>query len=477
MTAVALGAMDRKGSLILRVMRLTKPLPSARPGLCAGAAAAAADVLSHDALLRCAPPWEGEGVPCGVGATTILPSSFGSIFASETFRCFLAIYNCSTSVATRVGVSVELDSSAAARRVLLDTRTEPREELNASECASHVVSAHLPETGLHVLKCSASYVDANRQLHTFRQFYRFNVLAPLEPAVSVIPLGIEEHRVRFIVELKLLNATPMPIYVDKAQFHAYQHYEVIPLLADFSEKEVPSEHDSDDEDEHFDQLPPARRASIAAGDSRSLLYLISRPSVDADDTTRSPVSNIISRTSSTSSLRSERGPADALRARALALHASSTVGRGDSGSSSRRRREIGPISVNWRSSLGEVGHMNNLSVAYEPRRKHVDVELNIIAVPASIRVQRPFAATCCVRNNSDSIRRLYVQVRRDLVGEIVPLGVSGVALQELPPGKSAQCTLTLLPLRSGQHAISGVRVFDMVSKKSYSAEPPVVSVL
>lgn len=467
-------------------MWLTTPLPSARPGLCAAAATAAADVLSHDALLRCAPPWEGEGAACGVGATTILPSSFGPIFASETFRCFLAVYNCGMHNAAQVAVHVELESATATRRTLLDTRSDTRPALAPRECATHVIAAHLPETGLHVLKCSATYIDSSRQQRTFRQIYRFNVLAPLEPAVSVIPLGVHtapnraKGRARFLVELRLLNATSSPIYVNKAHLRAYPHYEVSPLAA----KHVDADDASRSADFpaaeplHKVALPVARRASVAAGDSQSFLFLVSRLAVDADDASKSV--NSTPRAAGGTPERSvdvEKGPPDAVRARMLALRAARADGGGSANSSTRRRREIGTLSVSWRSGLGEIGRMDAASVAYEPRRKHSDVELTIVAVPASIRVQHPFSARCCVRNNSSNPLRLYLQVRRDLVGEIVPLGVSGLALKELQPGKSTECTLTLLPLRSGQHAISGVRVFDMVSRKSYSAEPPVVSVL
>ncbi len=59
----------------------------------------------------------------------------------------------------------------------------------------------------------------------------------------------------------------------------------------------------------------------------------------------------------------------------------------------------------------------------------------------------------------------------------MPLGVSGVPLQELVAREAVECSPTLLPLKSGQRAISRVSVFDLFSKKAYNAEPPVMSVL
>ncbi len=474
----------RSGSLILRVMRLTTPLPSARSGL----GAATADLIekgatAEDALLQNAPPWEGEGTPCGAGATTVLPPTFGSIYASETFRCLLAIYNNASTNVNQVAVHVELDNDASSlNRVLLDNRNSPRDAIAPRECSTHVVATHLPEPGMHILKCTATFIDAAQQKRTFRQFYRFNVLAPFEPAVSVLPLasrlspdepiGNERENVQFLVELRLLNATPAPIYIDNALLHPVTGYEVTPMVAYHSAPGgAPRGNDAADSlSDITGGLPEARRASVSAGDTQSFLFLVTRPRDETDDSNTKPATP-----KKLTSLVENRAAETGIRG--IGRSRSSKRDSTNSGGSTRRRREIGSLSVEWRSSLGEVGNMRTASIAYEPRLKRADVELAIVAVPRAIRAQCPFAATCCIRNNTAHPVRLYLQVRRDLVGEVVPVGVSGMALNELPPGKTIECTLTLLPLRAGQHAISGVRVFDMTSKKSYNAEPPVITVL
>lgn len=493
----------RSGSLVFNVMRLTTPLPSSRPGL--GAASAEAVVRDEysrhsscpDALLRSVPKWEGEGTACGAGSTSVLPLSMASIYASETFRCLLAMYNTGSSPVTNVTVHVELDNDATTlHETLYDSRANAKEVLESKACETHVLNAHLPEPGMHVLKCTATFIDDIRQIRTFRQFYRFNVLAPFEPSVSVIPLGSRlsptnnnsnnylsnlnnQHSTtnqrHFLVELKLLNATPAPIYIESVHVKPMPEYTAKQLEADQQAPGGASRNNNNADEaliDHDTELPYARRASLSAGDTRSFLFLVSRSKDDLDDASAS-----IRQSASHASISELRNPLVNGTKNRNSLDSSTGSGSFPNGTT-RRRREIGSLAVNWRSSLGESGvFMNGASVAYEPRRKVSDVELSIVAVPHTIVSQHPFAATCCVRNNSDVPVRLYLQVRRDQVSEIVPMGVSGVALPEILPGHTTQCSLSLLPLRPGQHAISGIRVFDMGNKKSYHADPPVITVL
>jgi hypothetical protein len=141
------------------------------------------------------------------------------------------------------------------------------------------------------------------------------------------------------------------------------------------------------------------------------------------------------------------------------------------------RREIGRLSLQWHSGNGEYGRMDNVIAAYEPAERSAEVDLQIAAVPRDIRVQEPFGARCIARNNSENPIRLYLQVRRDLVGEIVPVGTSGVSLGEVRPASTAECLLTFLPLTSGLHSLSGVRVVNIDSRESFDADAPVISVI
>jgi len=137
-----------------------------------------------------------------------------------------------------------------------------------------------------------------------------------------------------------------------------------------------------------------------------------------------------------------------------------------------KQKLIGTPSVRWRGSGGQEGALNRIGEVLEPSNELSDLEVIIDAVPGAIFVHQPFLARCRVRNNSSSPRRLYLQVRRDLVGEVVPVGVSGKSLGEVAPQSTVHASLEFLPFTPGRHRIAGVRVVDVNSRVTYNSEPP-----
>lgn len=491
--------------LALSVMRLTTPLPdrtNAMPFILPTQSSAS---QHPDPLLRSIPAWEGEGAPCGVGALSVLPSSFGSIYASETFRSFISVFNQSTEPVQSVSISVHIQTSAQRITPLLDTTQSPRPTLDPQASINNVVKITLPELGVHKLLCAASYRDRksrNPQIRTFRQVFRFNVLPPLEPSLSVIPLykGLESfpfstsaprytsNFVHYLVDLRVLNAVPVPVYLTDATFIPSPPFRVRSLLRDSAEAIILKEDDI-----HRDtKTVEGRSASMGVGDARNFLFHVYKSLAKPDEQgkTSSTESTAVASASSpqirpgglrrtdrlaSQSTKSIASPRIALR-QGAAEHGRHRTLLGQSTEAESMPRQLGHMTISWRSALGEVGHLDNVVTATEPVSRSTDIEVSIYAVPEQVHAHRPFVARCAARNNTRKAARLYLQVRRDLVGEIVPVGVSGVSLGEVLPGCTARCSITLIPLVRGQHTISGVRVVDIGSNMSFKAEPPVVSV-
>lgn len=496
--------------LALSVMRLTAPLPNrtnAMPFITSNSSNSSQppDNDVPDSLFKHIPTWEGEGAPCGVGALSVLPSSFGSIYASETFRSFISVFNQSTEPAQSVSVSVHIQTSSQRIIPLLDTTQNPRPSLEPRASINNIVKIALPELGVHKLLCAASYRDRksfNAQIRTLRQVFRFNVLPPLEPSLSVIPLykGLESfpfstsspcyttNFVHYLVDLRVLNAVPVPVYLTDATFVPKPPFRVRSLLRKSAEASILTE-----EKLHGDaKTVEGRNASMGVGDGRNFLFhvyrCLAKPDVEAK------TSNLESTTQASAS--TPELPVSGLR---RTDHLASKSSKSITSSQSRfghgavehgrprkfpnqaslpqsTPRQLGHMTISWRSALGEVGHLDNVVTATEPFSRRTDIEVSVYAVPEEVYTHRPFVARCAARNNTSQSARLYLQVRRDLVGEIVPVGVSGVSLGEVQPGCTARCSITLIPLVRGQHSISGIRVVDIDSNMSYKAEPPVVSV-
>lgn len=496
------------------------------------------------------PVWEGEGAPASVGTVSILPASFGSIYASETFRSLISTYNQSESTVQAVAVTIEM-TTASQRRISLVT-TRPAINVPPSETLSHVVTVPLPELGVHVLVCTATYQDSNGSVRTLRQLFRFNVLPPLEPFVNVVALRRYHGNsdlsddaslsdvtaipppspslAQFIVDLRVLNTMPVPVYVSYANLNANSEYTIVePMLrkddpaAPIGQAPTATQLSSMAETNSLDSpskscVVPPRDATTGVGDTRNFLFYVARPldpseQPDTPGGTHTKDGHDVPRSRTTERSPGREGPllhrTDLLNTRKSAdlragvgLSARSVSPASDESDRGKRagtwahdgepspkrpaaspsvvtstRREIGYFSLQWHSGTGEYGRMDNVIAAFEPTSKIAPIELRIAAVPQDIRVQTPFAARCVARNNTERVVRLYLQVRRDLVGEIVPVGISGVSLGEVAPEASVDCLLTLIALARGQHSISGVRVVDIESRQSFNADAPVVSVL
>lgn len=235
--------------------------------------------------------------------------------------------------------------------------------------------------------------------------------------------------VHYLVDLRVLNAVPLPVYITQATFRATK-----PYLA----RELASSYEASIHDVERDLITGATRATMYAGDAKHYMFHLYR---HLDNVPRPETF-----------VNSERGD------RSLSTREESDM------------RHLGHITISWRSSLGETGHIENTVTAHVPDMKAPKVEVKIHSTPSEIRVHQPFTAHIATRNNSAQAMRLYLQVRRDMVGEIVPMGVSGVSLGEIAGGEVAECCLVLMGLVKGVHSISGVRVVDVDSKTCYKAD-------
>lgn len=476
-------------ALTFRVMRLVTPLPSRTNSLPFSIALTNPDpqtfedhnlntdtsiITQQVPVLEHAPTWESEGAPCGVGALTTLPSSLGSIYASETFRCFISVFNRYPKPIQNVTLSVCMLTVSQKRIQLIDTTDSPR-SLIPRAAINNVIRVRLPEFGVHELICIANYRDpvSPTSQRPLKQVFRLNVLPSLEPTLTIRPLyGATDPFpifpappkrtapcVKYLVDLRVLNSLPVPIFQTKAEFVPQHPFKVRPLIRDDDDGK-----NSDDINVQTikDGVLSARRASMGVGDAKHFMF---------------HVYHYISTTSTTSNSMSALSVSNETDETVQLMTGDNIIKPGRSLQNiSEERTIMGHVNVSWQSALGEVGFLNNVLTAYEPQLRRNEVEVFIYSVPENVETHHPFTVRCAARNNANTAKRLYLQVRRDLVGEIVPVGVSGVSLGEVQPGKTAKCAITMLPLIRGTHNISGVRVVDVDTNISYKAEPPSISV-
>lgn len=456
--------------ITFRVMRLTSPLPtrtSAPPLIPAHLPQSESSDFVIDT-----PIWHAEGAPCGVAYLTVLPSSFGSIFSSEAFRSFVSVYNRSSDPLYDISITAHIQTASSRRIELIHSSDHSRSILQSRGSINTIINVRLSELGLHTLVCTATYKDtqanpssstsphSSSAPRTLRQYFKFNVLPPVDTSPSVHPLyrkvdivrlqpmiqyaiavGIGPH---YLVHVRVINALPTAIFNTTATFKPSPPFHQRPLgVCNQNPKE--------------ESVLCTRRAIMGSGDARNFIFLV-----------MSHVSEALWVPSRR--LRTTTDSNDG-------THNSDSVDKPEGRETRQRERDLGMVVVKWSSALGEDGSAER-KVRLAPRGDEKEsVSLTIYAVPNEVKVHQPFVARCAARNNSTRPLRLYLQIRRDLVGEVVPVGVSGVGLGQVNAGQTARCAITLLGLVRGQHDISGVRVVDMESNVSYKADTPSITVL
>ena len=152
-------------------MRLCKPgfsfnLPIPCDDLVPTAAAGASSCSSSGGGTR----------PAGLGGELMLPLSFGDIYLGETFSCYISLSNTSRSDLAHAGLKVEVQTQL--QRETLDDTTANGASINRfapKQTLDRVVRYELKDIGVHILICSASYVDGAGERKTSRKFFKFQV--------------------------------------------------------------------------------------------------------------------------------------------------------------------------------------------------------------------------------------------------------------------------------------------------------------
>jgi len=127
---------------------------------------------------------------------------------------------------------------------------------------------------------------------------------------------------------------------------------------------------------------------------------------------------------------------------------------------------IGHLEIIWKSNMGETGRFQSLPI----ERKlpvAIDVELTIRKIPSHIFLEQPFSIQCELTNVSDkSILPRLTFLKSKMTG-IAVNGISGQKLGSLSAGETTSITLTLMPVKPGVQKITGIRVTDEKTEKTY----------
>jgi trafficking protein particle complex subunit 13 len=158
----------------LRVMRLQKPtLHVASPG------------ITH----------RGEGA---LRNSLCLPDSL-TVYIGELFSAYLGVINSSKEhVLRRLTVSAQLQTPS--QRWQLPSKLEHGTDVPPSRNIDAIVSHSIEESGQHILRVEVAYQTPDGSSKTFRKFYRFQVISPLQLSLKASRIGDSECYVSVTIE-------------------------------------------------------------------------------------------------------------------------------------------------------------------------------------------------------------------------------------------------------------------------------------
>ncbi|KAL0278147.1 UNVERIFIED_CONTAM: hypothetical protein PYX00_000053 [Menopon gallinae] len=141
------------------------------------------------------------------GQFLITPQSFGQIYLGESFLSYILVYNDSLQIAKDVSVKADLQS--ASKRIELSGNQVA--DLLPEHTIDQIIHHEVTEIGTHILVCEVSYVTPAGTPLSFRKFFKFQVLQPLDIKTKFYNAESDE----VFLEAQVQNITGGPIHLEK----------------------------------------------------------------------------------------------------------------------------------------------------------------------------------------------------------------------------------------------------------------------
>eukprot|EP00927_Polykrikos_kofoidii_P044973 TRINITY_DN38847_c0_g2_i1.p1 TRINITY_DN38847_c0_g2~~TRINITY_DN38847_c0_g2_i1.p1 ORF type:complete len:422 (+),score=62.27 TRINITY_DN38847_c0_g2_i1:141-1406(+) len=399
--------------LVLKVMRLRRPLVEAPNPLAHGIGTAAAGGFCSDApKLR-------------------LPMSLTQSFVGEPFSGYLHLANRSDDPITDVSLRVEMQVGSS-RVALFDNSTRPLAVVKPGEFFDVGVEHELQDAGTYVLSCTVSHApkqgtDLPRGL--FKRSYRFPALQPFAVAHRVAQLGP-----RLLVECQVENATSGNLLLTSWNLECADGLEALPL------------------------------AAPAVGD------------VDVDGfatpTEATPTSGTVVSSRRSTGKRGNGSP-QLLRPRGShsIVFTVSPVAKGSHGSSStadavRRLREldlVGHLALNWHVPDGPSGCVEGHQVRLQPLSTP-NLEIRVVMRPHRVVCEEPFRMEAEVTNRMQQVAEPTVIFEQRLLGALRVHGPTRRSVGRIDPLGSAIVVLEFSASVPGLHSLRGLLLLDELTQ-------------
>ncbi|XP_018023275.1 trafficking protein particle complex subunit 13 [Hyalella azteca] len=430
---------EKEHPLTLKVMRLTRPSLFSSISVTCDARDLPADLLNADLRQDMAIP---SGLPyTGIGQVLLLPQSFGNIYLGEMFSCCLCVHNSSVSAIQQVNIKAVLQIGSE-RVALLGGETEVLLELQPDDVTSSTIQHEVKDVGTHILVCAVSYLAASGETLSFRKFYKFQVMKPVDIRTRFVNVQGSSD---VLVEAAVENITSAPICLERVSMEPSPLYRVVAL-------------NSLHQDPPVDPSNPLNPSNPLDPSNPSKILNPSNPS------TLSNPPNPLNPPNPSNPL---FGPLNVVAPHEtrqylyrLTPSEGPTLTPSPEGSAT-----LGKLDLVWRSNLGDSGRLQTSQFQRSAGAPPAEVVVKLLECPATVTLEQTFDVVLGVCNTGT--RTLALRL------EALPGAGSGsgcewhcVVCRPLPPllpGACHRLTLTALPLRTGIQRLCGVRLRDVTA--------------
>ncbi len=398
-------------------------------------------------------PTGAPGCELALSPQLLLPSSLLQVYLGESFRACVSVWAASlpspaSTNATggntfhQVGIKLELQTSSRRWTLADSTAAASNFSMAGGSSKALLVSHNLSELGVNCLVALVSYKDEyTGERRSFQKFFKFHVHDPFTIHTTVHARG--EGALLAEVQLtSLLNRAVQlwNVHFESAQPGLIQVQDLNGTAAEDGAEgsSALADYSSDEEEEHdeTDAVSAAIEGDIAGAGAETRRRSASVTSGPAGAPVPTGRGVLLPGQSSRSFL-----------FRLVELKAAS-----------RHVLDLGRLQLRWRSLIGENGRLKSSNVSRTSKPLSRELDLNVTEAPARVAVEQPFVVAAQARNGSASPALLVVQLLKDRMGTLLPLGPAVRQLGVVPPHSSQAFSFQLVGVGVGVQRISGLRV-------------------
>ncbi|KYN18517.1 UPF0533 protein C5orf44 like protein [Trachymyrmex cornetzi] len=396
--------------LTLKVMRLTRPTLASPMVVTCDSTDLPGNTLNNELKNDCTTLQGMEAL--AIGQFMVLPQSFGNIYLGEIFSSYLCVHNGSNQVVKNVTVKADLQTSTQV--IPLSSNNLEGKELAPDSTVDEVIHHEVKEIGTHILVCEVSYTNQIGPPLSFRKYFKFQVVKPLDVKTKFYNAESDE----VYLEAQIQNLTAGPICLEKVAlesshlFSGDYKYRLKSLKLETRHILVTTLNTNDEGDSIYGSVN-----LLDAGCSRQYLYCL-KPQLSL------------------------------LKDPKMMQNATN----------------IGKLDIVWRSNLGERGRLQT-SQLQRMAPEYGDLRVIIKDIPLKAYLEEPVNCTCHVINTSERSMELLLSLESN--NSIAWCGMSDTIIGTLKPGGSMDIPLCFITLDTGIITISGLKLTDTFLKRVY----------